>query len=231
MPDVSGAFVGAHIVFGTFAIAAAAVAIGARKGATLHVVAGRIFAFAMIFSAALGAVLGLVRADEFYITFHAGVLSVTLISSGLQTARTSDFRSGKTGLAAGLVNFANLAGLIAAGTFALSRPDSVLSGFHAQDYFFLSGMAGIAMLGDINILLRKTRPERHRIARHLWRMCLGFFIAAGSAFTGPGAQAFPEAVRKSGILSAPELIILAMMLFWLATTLLGRAKPAHGRAA
>ena len=50
-------------------------------------------------------------------------------------------------------------------------------------------------------------------------MCIGFFIAAGSAFTGPGASAFPEAVRDSGILSLPELIIVLLMFLWLWKTL------------
>jgi len=50
-------------------------------------------------------------------------------------------------------------------------------------------------------------------------MCIGFFIAAGSAFTGPGASAFPQAVQDSGILSLPELTIMLLMLFWLWKTL------------
>jgi hypothetical protein len=55
-------------------------------------------------------------------------------------------------------------------------------------------------------------------------MCIGFFIAAGSAFTGPGASAFPEVVQRSGILSLPELTIVLLMLFWLWKTL--RRRPA-----
>jgi hypothetical protein len=50
-------------------------------------------------------------------------------------------------------------------------------------------------------------------------MCIGFFIAAGSAFTGPGASVFPDAVRNSGVLSLPELTIMLLMLFWLWKTL------------
>lgn len=220
--------VGAHVGSGAIAIAAGAVALSARKGAAIHIGAGRIFAAAMIVSSALGAVLGLVKLNEFYITLHAGVLGVTLILSSWLTARSS---LDGANLAVGIVNFLNGAGLIAAGVHAQSLPGGLLWGFHATDYFFLSGMAGVAALGDVSVLLRKTLPGRHRIARHLWRMCLGFFIAAGSAFTGPGAKVFPEAVRNSGILSAPELIIFVLMLFWLARTLLRRSTPANGGSA
>ena len=244
--DLSGVIVGAHVGSGALAIAAGAVALGARKGAAAHVGAGRMFAVAMILSSALGAVLGLMKLNEFYITFHAGVLGVTLILSSWLTARMRGARlneanmneanmggkiMGGASLTVAIVNLLNAAGLIVAGLHAQSAPGGLLWGFHATDYFFLSGMAGIAALGDISLLLRKTLSDRHRIARHLWRMCLGFFIAAGSAFTGPGANAFPEAVRNSGVLSAPELIIFVLMLFWLARTLLRRSTPSNGGAA
>ncbi|MEM9619929.1 MAG: hypothetical protein AAF936_18395 [Pseudomonadota bacterium] len=235
MLDLSGApvgvIIGAHIGSGALAVAAGALALGARKGAATHIGAGRMFAVAMIISSALGAVLGLIKVDEFFITFHAGVLSLTLILSSWLTARTREGRPGRASLAVGIVNFINAAGLIAAGVYAQSAPDGLLFGFHATDYFFLSGMAGVAALCDISILFRKTLSDHHRVARHLWRMCLGFFIAAGSAFTGPGAEAFPKAVRASGVLSAPELIIFVLMLFWLARTLLRRSTSANGGSA
>lgn len=89
---------------------------------------------------------------------------------------------------------------------------------------FQSNMAGVAFVNDLVILLRKTLSDRHRIAQHVWRMCIGFFIVAGSAFTGPGAGIFPEAVRNSGVLSLPELTIILLMLFWLFRTLFGRRR-------
>ena len=226
-----GVIVGAHVGFGAIAIAAGALALGARKGAAIHIGAGRTFAVAMILSSALGAVLGLLKIDEFYITFHAGVLGVTLILGSWLTVRARGVRLSGVSLSVGVVNLLNLAALIVAGAYALSLPGGLLWGFHAINYFFLAGMAGIAALGDASLLLRKTLSDRHRVARHLWRMCLGFFIAAGSAFTGPGAKAFPESIRNSGILSAPELIIFALMVFWLARTLLRRSTPKSAGAA
>ncbi|MEP3891063.1 MAG: hypothetical protein ABJN69_11430 [Hellea sp.] len=220
--DFSQALTGAHIISGTIAVLAGAIALGARKGAPFHVNAGRIFAITMIISSGLGAGLGLLKLESHYITFHAGILGITLIASSWLTirARTSQLSFPSIGI--GAINFANAAALIAAGIYAASLPESVLLGFHAGNYFFLSGMAGIAAIGDISLLFRKTLTRKHRLARHLWRMCLGFFIAAGSAFTGPGASIFPQSVQDSGILSAPELIIISLMLFWLVRTLYGK---------
>lgn len=214
----------AHIASGAIAVVMGAITFAVRKGSTRHVSAGRIFTVAMGLSSFLGAILGLVKFETFYITFHAGVLGMTLVISGWLLARMRTGRRGALFVTIGCVNFLNTAGLVAAGFYALTLPEQVLRGFAAADYFFVAAMAGVAFINDLVILLRKTLSERHRIAQHVWRMCLGFFIAAGSAFTGPGASIFPEAVRNSGVLSLPELTIILLMLFWLCRILFGKGR-------
>lgn len=209
----------AHILTGAFAVAAGAFALGVRKGSHGHIAAGRSFAVLMAVSSGLGAWLGLLRFETLYITFHAGVLSLYLIASGWLTAREPSGRVGLAGTALGALNLANFVGLVTLGFLARSAEQGAYLGFAAENYFFLAGMAGIGVAGDASLLVRKGLSQCHRIARHLWRMCFGFFIAAGSAFTGPGAEVFPEAVRQSGLLSLPELLIILLMLFWLARTL------------
>ncbi len=211
----------AHVATGAFAVAAGALALSARKGGGVHIGAGRGFAGLMAVSSGLGAWLGLVNAETLYITFHAGVLACCLIASGWLAARAAQ---GPAVAVVGVVNLANLAALIVLGSIANSTVDGSYLGFAAENYFFLAGMAGLAAAGDATLPFRRTLSERHRIARHLWRMCFGFFIAAGSAFTGPGAQAFPEALRQSGLLSLPELLIIAAMLFWLVRVLVFRRR-------
>lgn len=214
----------AHIATGTFAVVMGGVTLAARKGARTHVKAGRAFTVCMGVSSLLGATLGLIKIESFYITFHAGLLGVTLVWSGWLMARRPQRYRGGAFLAVSCVNLLNTIGLIAAGFSALSLPEQALRGFAAADYFFLSGMAGIALVNDLIILLRQSLSDRHRIAQHLWRMCLGFFIAAGSAFTGPGASIFPAPLRDSGILALPELTIMLLMLFWLLRTLTGKKR-------
>lgn len=214
----------AHIASGAIAVLMGAITLAVRKGARSHINTGRVFTVCMGLSSLLGAVLGLIKFETFYITFHAGVLGMTLVLSGWMLARVQNGHLGARFVAIGFVNFLNTAGLVAAGFCALTLPEQILRGFAAADYFFLAGMAGVAFVNDLVILLRKTLSDRHRIAQHVWRMCIGFFIAAGSAFTGPGASIFPEAVRNSGVLSLPELTIILLMLFWLFRILFGRRR-------
>ena len=212
-----------HVVPGVLAVAAGATALAAPKGRSVHIQAGRMFVVAMGLASIVGAGLGLVRAETFYITFHAGVLALCLLASGWMAARAQPDAPGSGSRIVGAVNLVNVVSLFAIGVFA-ARSGQSFRGFPAEDYLFLGGMGLVAAAGDANLLWRPLPSERRRIARHLWRMCLGFFIAAGSAFGGPGAAAFPEAVRRSGVLALPELAILLLMVFWLARTLLAPSR-------
>lgn len=213
----------AHVAPGVLAVAAGATALAAPKGRPVHVQAGRLFVVAMGLTSAVGAVLGLVRAETFYITFHAGMLALCLLASGWLTARARSGALGLDSVVVGAVNLINVGVLVLIGGLA-ARSEESFQGFPAEDYLFLAGMGFVAVAGDATLLWRLSLSERHRIARHLWRMCLGFFIAAGSAFTGPGAAAFSETVRQSGVLTLPELAILLIMVFWLARTLFARSR-------
>src|SRR5258708_7416248 len=48
--------------------------------------------------------------------------------------------------------------------------------------FFMGSVMLLAAAGDIRMLVRGGVLGAKRIARHLWRMCFGLFIAAGSFF-------------------------------------------------
>ncbi|MXU66753.1 DUF2306 domain-containing protein [Oceanomicrobium pacificus] len=219
MPDLHVITLVLHVALGTLAVIVGAIALGSRKGRNVHVGAGRIFVISMGLTSMLGAVLGAYRFDTFWITVHAGILGATLVASGVLAVRIQAARTKRWFVAVAAVNALNAAGLGGAGWYATTLPDARLFGFAAADYFFLFGMAAIVFAGDLRLLLVTKVSNRHRIAQHLSRMCLSFFIAAGSAFTGPGASAFPEAVQNSGLLSLPELAIVLLMLFWLWKTL------------
>ncbi|MBI1391504.1 MAG: hypothetical protein GC152_02070 [Alphaproteobacteria bacterium] len=206
-----------HVSIGALAVAAGATALVARKGASIHVAAGRMFVATMSIASILGAALGLIASDRFLITAFAGVLAAYLVVTGWLAARGPSQKASGAGVALAISNLLNLGALATIGVVAV-RGDGAFRGFPAEDYFFLGGMAAAAALGDAAWLARRAAPERQRIARHLWRMCLGFFIAAGSAFTGPGQAAFPAWLQQSGALALPELFIFLALIFFLIRT-------------
>ena len=130
--------------------------------------------------------------------------------------------------ATAFVNAVILVALACAGAYAMSQVGGVLFGFEAANYLFLCVLASVALIDDLFVLLQTAPSKKHRVSQHILRMCIGFFIAAGSAFTGPGQNAFPEVIRKSGILSVPEPLIFVLMVFWLVRTLFWNVRTPLG---
>jgi len=75
-------------------------------------------------------------------------------------------------------------------------------------------VAVLAVTGDIRMLVRGGISGTARIARHLWRMCFAFFIAAASIFLAR-PHLFPVFMRRSGILFLLSFLPLILMVFWL----------------
>jgi hypothetical protein len=74
----------------------------------------------------------------------------------------------------------------------------------------------VAAFGDARLVLSGGITGRRRIARHLWRMCLGLTFAAGSAFTNGLPRLLPKTVHVPVILLfVPQLTSLALLVFWL----------------
>ncbi|HEY3930459.1 MAG TPA: hypothetical protein VGL89_18950 [Candidatus Koribacter sp.] len=84
----------------------------------------------------------------------------------------------------------------------------------AGPYFFLRTIATLSAVGDIRMLVRRNLTYTQRIARHLWRMCFGLFIAAGSVFLAR-AHIFPVCMRKTGMLWMLTAVPFLAMFYWL----------------
>ena len=80
--------------------------------------------------------------------------------------------------------------------------------------FFFAAILLLAAVGDVRMFVRRGLPARSRIVRHLWRMCLGLFIATGSFFLGQ-PQVFPPRLRGSIYLIIPAILPLPLLIFWL----------------
>lgn len=80
--------------------------------------------------------------------------------------------------------------------------------------FFFGFVIFAAAAGDIRMLARGGVSGAKRIARHLWRMCFGLFIASGSFFLGRQGI-FPEFVRKSNGPILLTVLPLMLLVVWL----------------
>ena len=171
-----------HICAGTLGLLSGTAAMSFRKGSPSHVLAGKVFVASMLTMAAVAVYLAIVRHQPNNI--GGGILTFYLIGTAWLTARRKDEETSRFDwvlllipLALGILTWMN--GLRVARSGASSQ-DGVPVGMT----FFMGSVMLLAAAGDVRMLVRGGVLGAKRIARHLWRMYFGLFIAAGSFFLG-----------------------------------------------
>jgi uncharacterized membrane protein len=172
-----------HICARTLGLLSGTAAMLFRKGSRLHVLAGRVFVAAMLTMAVGATYLAIVRHQPSNIS--GGILTFYLIGTAWLTARRRDGETSRFDwvvllipLTLGILTWTNGLKIVRSGA---SSQDGVPVGMS----FFMGSVMLLAAAGDVRMLVRGGLSGTQRIARHLWRMCFGLFIAAGSFFMGP----------------------------------------------
>lgn len=168
----------------------------------------------------------------------AGILTFYLIGTAWLTARRRDGETSRIDwvvllipLTLGILTWMNGRRIVRSGA---SSQDGVPVGMT----FFMGSVMLLAAAGDIRMLVRGAVFGTKRIARHLWRMCFGLFIAAGSFFMGPSnrplrllstvglGQHLSPALFNTGLYLFLTILPLTLLVFWLVRV---RFANAYGR--
>jgi uncharacterized membrane protein len=224
----------AHICAGSVGLLSGTAAISFRKGSPRHALAGRIFVASML-TMAIGAVyLAILRHQPSNI--GGGLLTFYLIGTAWLTVRR---RPGETSrfdwivllvpLTLGVLTWMNGINVVRSGA---NSQDGVPVGMN----FFMGSVMLLAAAGDVRMLLRGGVFAAKRVARHLWRMCFGLFIAAGSFFMGPSnrplrlfsavgiGQHLSPALFNMNLYLILTILPLILLIFWLIRV---RVTPAY----
>lgn len=208
-----------HITGGTVGLLAGIVAVLAAKGERVHRVAGTVFLVSMLAMATLADYLAAVRPGEMP-ELIVGTFAIYLVATGWLTVRRQEGATGwaeKIALAVvgclGLP-FAVMSFDVAMGhtlpfnSAPLNRPEAIF-------LYIFTLIIALAAIGDIRMLWGRGVAGARRIVRHLWRMCLGLALAAGSAFTNGLPRLLPHGVHLPLLLLfMPQFAVLALMVFW-----------------
>jgi hypothetical protein len=214
-----------HICAGTLGLLSGTAAILFRKGSPRHVLAGRIFVASMLIMAVFAVYLAIVRHQPSNI--GGGILTFYLIGTAWLTARRRDGKANRFDwvlllipLALGILTWLSGIKIVRSGA---GSPDGVPVGMT----FFMGSVMLLAAAGDVRMLLRGGIFGAQRIARHLWRMCFGLFIAAGSFFMGPSnrplrllsavglGQHLSPALFSTTLYLILTVLPLILLIFWL----------------
>jgi uncharacterized membrane protein len=217
-----------HVVAGLIAIVAGFIAVFARKGQKLHRKSGKVFVYAMVIMSASATVMAIMLSQK--LNPAQAVLTIYFVSTGVLAVRRRPEDSRWIEMSAMLVALVVALYEIMLGFDAMSRPKGTIDGLSPMVAFVFGSIALLAVIGDVRMLTRGIHGAR-RIARHLWRMCFGLFVATGSFFLGQ-TEVFPKPIRIIPLLAIPALLPLALLLYWMGRVLYTkwyrRAKESFG---
>lgn len=196
---------------GTLGVLTGAGALLFRKGSGPHRVVGTVFVLAMVFMAATASILETMKAEPGSVV--GGLMTIYFIVTAWVAGHRKDGESGAFEIVASVAAL-GLAVVFAMGAYALATgavkaPNPV----YPYVLYGISGTMVLAAGADLSVILRRGLVGAQRIARHLWRMCFGLFIAVGS-FAAQGAKVLPPGVGLQ-VLLVSMVLILGVLFFWL----------------
>jgi len=200
-----------HIASGTLGMLSGFVAVFLRKGSRRHGIAGNVFVVSMMSLSLTGVYLAVLKSQPGNII--GGTLTFYLVTTAWLTARR---QAGKPGVLdwGELAIILPLAALeMTWGLQAAVSPTGLKYDYPPGPYFFMGTIAVLASVSDIRMLVRGGVEGTQRLARHLWRMCFGLFIASASIFLAR-QRLFPVFMRKSGMLFGLSFLPLGLLIFW-----------------
>jgi hypothetical protein len=171
-----------HICAGSLGLLSGTAAMWFRKGSPRHVLAGKVFVASMLTMGAFAAYLAIVRNQPNNI--GGGILTFYLIGTAWLTARRRDGETSRFDWVALLIPLAIGILMWMNGLKVVRSGASSQNGVPVGMILFMGSVCLLAAAGDVRMLVRGGVFGAKRIARHLWRMCFGLFIAAGSFFFG-----------------------------------------------
>ena len=209
-----------HIGGGTVALVAGTTAAIARKGGRLHRAAGNVFFAAMLVMATFAAWLAVVMPDQMVNLFIAS-FATYLVTTAWLTARRAPGATGvaeKVALVVGALlsaPFVILSFQLAAGLPPLFKSAVPYKGPVEIAIWGFTTVLVTAALGDAKVALAGGIAGAPRIARHLWRMCLGLTLAAGSAFTNGLPRLLPGPFNVPPAFFLPQFVPVGLLIFWM----------------
>lgn len=209
-----------HVAAGSIGLVSGTIAAIARKGFGVHRKAGTLFVASMLVMAASAIYLGFAIPGQL-LNVIIGIFAFYLVATGWVAATRQNGAIG---------NFERIALLVGAGLcapfallslqLAMGLPVFLHSAMEFKGpiviavYVFTTVLA-FAVIGDARVVLARRHRGTARIGRHLWRMCLGLSLAAGSGFTNGLARLLPGPYHVPPLFFVPTFIPLVLLAFWM----------------
>jgi len=214
-----------HICGGTLGLLSGTAAMSFRKGSLRHVLAGKVFVVSMLTLAAAAVYLAILKHQTPNVV--GGLLTFYLITTAWLTTRRRDGETSRFDWVALLIPLAIGIFNWVYGLKVLRGGANSVDGVPVGMMLFMGSICLLAAAGDVRMLVGGGVLGAKRIARHLWRMCFGLFIAAGSFFLGPSnrplrllsevglGKHLSPAIFGTTLYLILTILPLILLIFWL----------------
>ncbi len=201
----------AHISMGLVGILSGAGALTFRKGSRAHQLVGHVFFVSMLIMASMGATLAMTYAPNRGNVMGGGI-TFYMVATAWATVRRRPGETGRLEIALALLGATVASAGFTFGTMAALAPTNTLDKYHPPLYFIFGSVALLLTVFDVRMISRGGVTGAARLTRHLLRMCLAMFMATASLFLGQ-PKVFPMAVRHSGLLPVPVVLVVLALLY------------------
>jgi len=201
-----------HIVMGALGLVTGFVALYAAKGAGVHRTSGKLFVYAMVTMAMLGAGIAAVWGPAASTNVPAGLLTTYLVVTALTTVTRPRPDLRWAAIALMLVALGVSLSMLSIGVGAIARGGK--GSWMAIPAFIFTTIGLLGSAGDLRVLRSGPLAGGPRLARHLWRMSAALAIASLS-FSVRLPRLLPAPLRHPIVYAMPTLMVLATMCYWL----------------
>jgi len=201
-----------HIIAGAIVLLGGATALFAKKGLNLHKLSGNIFFIAMV----------IMSLSATYLEFKLGdipimgILSLYFAYTSWVTVKRQEKKVGKLEYSGFLIITLIAITFYRWGWEIVYNGQKLEGTLPIEGYFIFGTFAAIAATLDLILIINGGVIGAHRIARHLWRMCIALLMALLSFIS---QDVFPEFILTTGLIWSPVILLLLTMLYWLCRVL------------
>jgi uncharacterized membrane protein len=202
-----------HFAGGLVSIVAGTVALSATKGSRLHKRSGLVFTWAMVVLGLTAAAIGTYEGIPSQV--FAGLLAAYLVFTAMTTVKPLPGIGQRVNVALMVLAFVYAAASLYGGVNEWLDPAvEVVGRPRVVPPLVFGTVILLAAIGDLRAIRAGGLQGSRRLARHLWRMCFGLFIATGSFFLGQ-MKFIPQPVRIVPLLLALAFTPVLFLFYWL----------------
>jgi uncharacterized membrane protein len=202
-----------HFAAGLVAIVAGTIALAAAKGGRLHKQSGLVFTWAMVVLGLTAAGIGIYESRPSQV--FAGLLATYLVFTAMTTVKPLPGIGQRFNVVLMVLAFAYAVANLYGGMIEWLDPAvQVVGRPRVVPPLVVGTVILLAAIGDLRAIRAGGLRGSRRLARHLWRMCFGLFIATGSFFLGQ-MRFIPEPVRIVPLLLVLAFAPILFLIYWM----------------